>query len=222
MTIINPVSNQPNVNFKGIAQNENGIPYHKSNTGLVTGCILGGVAALSHLNSGNSSELTKKFLESLGEKLPDDLVKTLDNKKKYAPVFAMIAAAMSIGCGIVIDKIRNKKVAESANVIATSKNMNDAFMKDGNIRTNEFGQPYHHSNTGSKLGPIAGAICGLTASGMALFTAKKASSKSIIGVLIDAASFALGGWGVGALYDKIVNGKAKDSATQIYGRSFKA
>ena len=68
MTTINPVSTPNDINFKGISQNENGVLYHKSNTGLITGSIIGGLGALIHLNNANNAEITKALWETSGEK----------------------------------------------------------------------------------------------------------------------------------------------------------
>jgi len=223
MTTINPVSNQPNVNFKGIAQNENGISYHKSNTGLITGSVLGGLGVLTHLSKGNTSGFVKKMIETSGEEMTDEIMKNLEAQKKAAIPFAIIAGLMSIGCGVLIDKIRNQKAAESANVIANSQNIHEAFMQDENIQTNQLGLPYHHSKTGTKMGALTGAACGLVHGGMGMANMKGLGTLGVaIGLLSNAALFALGGWGLGAMYDKIVNGKAKDAATHIYSRSFNA
>ena len=82
MTTITPISNQGNVNFRGIGQTENGIPYHKSNTGLITGSIIGGLGALSHLGDGFISDVAQKTTNSSGSVMQEELSKVLEKQKK--------------------------------------------------------------------------------------------------------------------------------------------
>lgn len=124
---------------------------------------------------------------------------------------------MSIGCGLLIDHIRNKKAAETANVIASSKNINEAFMRDENLQVNKYGLPYHHSNTGTKLGALLGGVCGLAHGAMIPNIPKNATGRAL-NMLTGAVTMALAGWGVGALYDKMVNGKAEDASIKMYAR----
>ena len=218
MTTVAPVAMQRNINFKGIYQSENGVPYHKSNTGLITGSGIGGLGALSHLSMGSVVDSLKKSHNTGVVNITEEELRNMEKMKKYAIPFALIAAAMSIGCGVIVDNIRNKKAAETADVVASSKNINEAFMRDENLQVDKYGLPYHHSNTGTKSGALLGAACGIAHGAMSSVTSKSATNIIIMNVLSGAATMALAGWGVGALYDKTVNGKAQDASMKIYAR----
>lgn len=217
MTTVSPVSMQRNVNFKGISQNENGIPYHKTKTGLVTGSAIGALGVLSQLGQGVEYDFVQKEIKKSSAAQAEEVAKIMEKHKKLAVPFAIIAATMSIGCGLLIDHIRNKKAAETADVIASSKNINEAFMRDENLQVNKYGLPYHHSNTGTKLGALLGGVCGLAHGAMIPNIQQNATGRAF-NMLTGAVMMALAGWGVGALYDKMVNGKAEDASIKMYAR----
>ena len=217
MTTVAPVAMQRNVNFKGMSQSENGVPYHKSNTGLIMGSIIGGIGAISHFGDGSFADMVQKSYKTGAANIPDEALKSIEKMKKFSVPFALIAAAMSIGCGVLVDNIRNKKAAETADVVASSRNINEAFIRDENLQLDKYGLPYHHSNTGTKIGALLGSVCGVTHGLMTTASANSVKIKALYAVS-SAISMALAGWGVGALYDKIVNGKAQDASMKIYAR----
>lgn len=128
--------------FRGkFEKTEQGNPYYKTNSGTVAGGVMAGVAACSWLKWLNFKEVpelddkAKAFMKESG--LEDvykafgvkDINKALNEEykqkniqgarlKKLAIPFAVVAAACTLGCGMLVDNIRNKKAKETADYTA--------------------------------------------------------------------------------------------------------
>ena len=139
--------NQGNVvkpNFKGSYQRtENGTPYYKTNSGTVAGAVMAVPAGLAWVNAltspttkeelekkskniidmftpkNISAEYKKAIDDGLKEGLKDAEKKLELNKvlKKRAIPCAIIAAGVTLGCGMLVDALRNKRARESAEFV---------------------------------------------------------------------------------------------------------
>lgn len=190
-----------NLGFKSIKQSSNGVNYHHTNAGKAVGAAVAGLGASFWLSYHNI-KLDDKF-NALRKMNIDDgainLIKAqIERLKKNAIPFGLIAMAASIGCGFIIDKIRNKKslgVAESVQRQGVEKtyqqNMDTKLTRQGNL--------YYHSKDGRKKGVLLGAVCGIAHSLMI----NKKIKLGAVGTLT------LGGFLAGLITDSIANKQAK-------------
>lgn len=148
--------NVKDVNFKGAYQRtENGTPYYKTNSGIKAGGVVAGTYALSaaiHASKGS----VKNAIPYLGIGL------------------------MSIGCGAIVDKIRNKKAAEKADMIK-EVGLKQAVLNDDSIELTRTGRGYYHSNDGVKTGGLLGFATGVISAilGLSFSSEVKEANKKI-------------------------------------------
>lgn len=215
--------------FKGKwSKTDQGNPYYKTNSGTVAGGIMAIPAALVWLKKlwykePLSSDLAKekdmlkeigvdktydKFFKKFGFKNMDDAVKQgiEQNKrlKKYAIPFALIAAGATIGCGVLVDHLRNKKAKEKADYVK-QVGVKKAVVENGDIALSNKGRAYYESNIGAKYGAILGAGCGLIESVM---TAGKFKMAGLLNMI----PMAIGGWIMGKIADSNTNKDARKHA----------
>lgn len=179
-------------NFKGnFSKTENGAEYYKTNKGLVAGNVL---AALFGL----------------------DIVSCFAKGKPQTGLIALGVAASSIGCGAIIDNLRNKKAAEIADRI-NEIGLKNAIRENDRIEIARSGQGYYESNTGIKYGGLLGA--GLGAISGALLSSSKEFKKnleaqrqslSLLGGIAGVAIlYAIGGVIMGKIADHYTNKDAR-------------
>ncbi len=198
---------QPNVvkpNFRGSYQRtENGTPYYKTNSGVVAGSILGGFEGLGALY---------RFM-----------------KKRTSNGFISLATALAaVGCGAIIDNIRNKNAAKAADEIRRN-GLRNAMQINEHIDIGKQGTGYYESNDGAKHGWKLGAAVGLVLGAATTFTksfqqeADKELQKAgvskgaktpllISSVLGVSAIIALGGFIMGKIADHNANNDARKHA----------
>lgn len=195
--------NQGNVvkpNFKGSYQKtENGTPYYKTNSGVIAGSVLGGIEGLGAL----SNFMRKRTFEGLN---------------------AFATAIAAVGCGAIIDNIRNKNAAKAADEIR-QVGLRKAIEADDHVDISRSGRGYYESNDGAKHGWKLGALVGLVLGTASTFTDsfKKSIEKSgvskevktvstIGGVLGCSFISALGGFIMGKIADHNANSDARKHA----------
>jgi hypothetical protein len=149
-------------NFKGsVKKNENGVPYYHSTSGT----RIGGIAAIA----GALGQLDW-LLESPTKPTPSnmkicgisqfDVEKILERNRKMAIPSAIATAVGALGCGMLIDYIRNNNAKKAANQIASTP-LEKTIEKNSNIGVSENGKQYYKSKVGSKYGFALGAGCGI-------------------------------------------------------------
>ena len=88
--------NQGNIvkpNFRGSFQKtENGTPYYKTNSGVIAGSILGSFQCIG-------------------------IVSNFMRKRTTDGIISLATAIAAVGCGAIIDNIRNKNAAKAADEI---------------------------------------------------------------------------------------------------------
>ena len=158
-------------------------------------------------SKGENKEFADAFLKGIDDSLKTDkMKKTLERNKKMksrAIPAAIAAAGLTLGCGMLVDKLRNDKAKDAANTVKQVGTKNAIMSNDGLTLSNR-GRAYYESNQGSKYGALLGAGCGVADA--ALHSAKP---KGYIG---NALVFALGGWIMGAIADHYTNKDAKRHA----------
>lgn len=113
---------------------------------------------------------------------------------------AIIAAMCSLGCGMLVDKLRNNKAKEAADTVGRV-GLNNAIMHNDNISISRKGRAYYESSEGLKWGALLGAGCGIA--NAALYSAKP------IQYLTKGLKFAVGGLIMGAITDACTNKSAR-------------
>lgn len=227
---------QPNVakpNFKGSYQRtENGTPYYKTNSGTVVGAVMAVPAGLDWINR-LTSPTTKEELEKKSKNIIDmftpknisaedkkaiddgikeglkDAEKKLElNKvfKKRAIPCAIIASGVTLGCGMLVDALRNKRARESAEFVKQVGTKN-AVMSGDTVSLSNKGRPYYDSKIGKEYGFALGAGCGFI--NYALNYSKHNSHNGMAALLSSVISFGLGGLLMGAIADHNTNNDAK-------------
>ena len=203
--------------FKGTGTTENGVPYYKTNKGTIAGAILAVPAVAANLapkfidvktiddyfeDIYNDKTMEKDVKETF-EKNHKAVKEWIEHNKKLAIPFAVTAGVLTVGCGILYDKIRNKNAKAAANAMVTGdmKNVGDGF-----ISTSKMGTPYYKSENGVKYGVAAGAVCGLAASGMNMISNKKFLAG---GSILTTGLYTLGGLILGAIVQKSANKAAE-------------
>ena len=190
-------SNVVKPNFRGSYQRtENGTPYYKTNSGVGAGSILGGFQGIGVINH---------FI-----------------KKRTSEGFVSLATALaSVGCGAIIDNIRNKNAAKAADEIRRN-GLRNAMQINEHIDIGRQGTGYYESNDGAKHGWKLGAAVGLVLGAATTFTKsfqqearlpKNAKAGTIIfGILGSGAITALGGFIMGKITDHNTNNDARKHA----------
>ena len=230
---VNPIINQSNqATFKGEwDKTDNGTPYYKSSSATIAGGFMAIPAALWRLRNlsintdkeallkkidkeksnimKNFGFLGEDFIKEYNEehakqlKNIDKVVNNLKYKKNMAIPFALIAAGLTVGCGILVDNLRNKKAQEMADFVKQN-GIKKTFMEQDRVAISNKGRTYYVSNQGRKWGALLGAGCGLTSALMS--QGKNAKLKT---VLVPIIGFALGGQIMGAIADSNTNKNAR-------------
>ena len=195
--------NQGNVvkpNFKGSYQRtENGTPYYKTNSGVIAGSVLGGIQSLSIINN-------------------------LIQKRTTAGLISLTTVIASVGCGAIIDNIRNKNAAKTADEIRQI-GLKKAIQMDEHVDIARSGRGYYESNDGAKHGWKLGAVVGLVLGSASALSKDvkeafnkignlKGSKTSILvaSVLGTGVLNALGGFIMGKIADHNTNSDARKHA----------
>ncbi len=209
--------------FKGkYTRTEQGNPYYKTNSGTVAGAIVAVPAGLTWLRKlslptteeagrKNSQKVKDMFTKGLKEEYAENFSKSFDlgvkkaiskNKKLKSRAIpgAIIAATFSLGCGMLVDKLRNNKAKEAADTVGRV-GLNNAIMHNDNISISGKGRAYYESSEGLKWGALLGAGCGIA--NAALYGAKP------IQYLTKGLKFAVGGLIMGAITDACTNKSAR-------------
>ncbi len=220
--------------FKGKwSKTEEGNPYYKTNTGAVAGGIMAIPAALSwidkltlptteaevqkrydkikdsflkHMDKDSAGIFTEGFDNRLKQE-KDNIIKQLEKNKKIKSLaipFAIIAAGLTAGCGILVDHLRNKKAKEAADTVK-QVGVKNAVMQNDKIQLSNKGRAYYESNQGVKYGALLGAGCGLIESVMSTGKLKAAA-------LVNMVMMAIGGLIMGKIADSTANKDARKHA----------
>ena len=209
--------NQGNVvkpNFKGSYQRtENGTPYYKTNSGTVAGAVMAVPAGLAWIGNltlptaeGNSANEIKTVFDKFLPKNPLEFNRVL---KKRAIPCAIIAAGVTLGCGMLVDALRNKRARESAEFVkqvGTKK----AVTESETVSLSNKGRPYYDSKIGKEYGFALGAGCGFI--NYAMNYSKHNPQKGMAALLGNVISFGLGGLLMGAIADHNTNSDARKHA----------
>lgn len=198
---------QPNVvkpNFRGSYQRtENGTPYYKTNSGVVAGSILGGFQCIGVINNFMKKRTSEGFI-------------------------SLVTALAAVGCGAIIDNIRNKNAAKAADEIRRN-GLRNAMQINEHIDIGRQGTGYYESKDGTKHGWKLGALVGLVVGTATTFSKdfqqyanqelkkvglpKNAKVAPIIfGILGSSAINALGGFIMGKITDHNANNDARKHA----------
>ena len=209
--------NQGNVvkpNFKGSYQRtENGTPYYKTNSGTVAGAVMAVPAGLAWIGNltlptaeGNSANEIKTVFDKFLPKNPLEFNRVL---KKRAIPCAIIASGVTLGCGMLVDALRNKRARESAEFVkqvGTKK----AVMESDTVSLSNKGRPYYDSKIGKEYGFALGAGCGFI--NYAMNYSKHNPQKGMAALLGSVISYGLGGLLMGAIADHNTNSDARKHA----------
>ena len=181
---------------------DKGTPYYKTNVGLKAGAVMAVPAALFWATQ-KSAEKQMDMLKNLN--VPDELLTNIkvgaERVYKYKYLFAAIAAVSSVGCGILIDYLRNKKAQETADAVKAN-GAKAVLMSDESVELSRKRRAYYKSGEGFKLGGALGAVCGLMHGAMASKTFSIGSA-IILG---------LGGLAMGSIVDHYTNKDAHKHA----------
>lgn len=154
-------------------------------------------------------------------KNPDKFFNEIKNaakeQKKLAIPLAALAALLTVGSGVIVDRSRNKKAKETADYVARVGTRNALMTRGDKIELSDNSRPYYKSNDGKKLGAIlgAGCACVFSAVNTAISKLPKGMSKpqifltSALGMAIP---MAIGGFIMGAISDSMTNSKAEKNA----------
>lgn len=226
---VNPVVNQINnqATFKGKwEKTDNGTPYYKSNSATIAGGVMAIPAALTWLvninkkdlaQDKNIEEVTKNpemkkqadsFLKMFGIENSFEEVLKEENKrnqrlKKYAIPFTIIASGLTLGCGILVDHLRNKKAQETAEQVRQI-GLKKTLIAQDRVAISNKGRAYYESNQGHKWGALLGAGCGIAATLM-----QNGKKTNFAHILTGAATYAFGGWIMGVIADHNTNKNAR-------------
>lgn len=212
---------QYNVCYKGkFSQTENGTPYYKSNSATKAGAVLAVPAFL--FNAVPAIVTSNKFIEAqknmyknfgLKDEQIGNILKETKKNGKYAIPIAALAAGLTLGCGMIVDHIRNsraRKTADFARQVGTKR----ALTTGDSVALSRKNHPYYESNVGSKYGAILGAGCGLIASFMTPEPKKilAAPKMAAFGIVSNIVIFGLGGLIMGKIADNNTNKNAEKNA----------
>lgn len=216
--------------FKGkYTRTEQGNPYYKTNSGTVAGAIVAVPAGLGWLMKrslltteeeyakytnvvkdffmkGFKGEEAKAFSEGFDSGVKESMSKAKErlelNKKLKSRAIpgAIIAAICSLGCGMLIDKLRNNKAKEAADTVGRV-GLNNAIMHNDNISISKRGRAYYDSSEGLKWGALLGAGCGVASAAL--------NGRKPVQYLTNALKFAVGGLIMGAITDACTNKSAR-------------
>jgi len=224
---MNTVSVNQNTNFKGsYSKTEQGNQYYKTSAGTTAGAVLAVPAFALNYTSGNSLSYMTGFMNKVLDKeekeASKEFMKPMEEiaarAKKFAIPMAVVAAACTLGCGMIVDHIRNKRAQEVAD-LTKQVGVKGAMMQGEGVAISQKGRTYYDSNVGSKYGALLGAGCGLIKTGMEIARDHKLVSKLpggmanyLTGGILTMAEFALGGWLMGKIADHNTNKAAERKA----------
>jgi hypothetical protein len=206
--------NTYNASFKKIKQTPEGSKYHHSNAGLAVGSVIGGLGGLywygMYKDSTNSAIIGEKIkrLKELGmpNSVIDTMKKQLEFLKKTSIPARITAVVASIGCGVLIDNIRNKKAQKVADDL-NKKGIELTYQENPDTQITHNGNLYYHSKDGRKKGALLGLGCGIAHS--LFMNPKYPINIPVLCVMT------LGGYLAGLITDSISNKKAKEKAMKI-------
>lgn len=185
--------------FKGMSKTENGTPYHKSHAGAIIGGIYAGTHVLDCFSKSN----------------------------KKGPVASLAMTAAGLGCGLLVDNIRNNNAKDAAEQIQQF-GINNAMAINPNIRFTDTNTPYYKSNDGGKTGGLLGLGCGAiaiastflnakaTKTMMERFNGKEKSATIAMASAVALPLFALGGWIMGKFTDYLNNKSARKASMEQF------
>ena len=152
----------------------------------------------------------KKLLNTLSVPTTEngikDAIKHKERYKKYAIPFAIAAAGVTAGCGLLTDYLRNKKAKENADYVK-QVGMKQALVTNSELAVAESGRPYTKINTGVKYGAPLGAACGIAHARMSF-----GKLNNIANTIACMFTFMLGGLLMGAIADSAANKSARKNA----------
>ena len=166
-------------NFRGKYRVTNdGNPYYSTNSAAIAGGILAVPAFWHQYKLGKASSetlsLEAKLLETLGPKEKAELsttfnvenylnyIKKAAKKSKFNTVInALLASGLTLGCGLIVNKVRNKNARLAADEIGYKGSV-QARSDNENIKTSEKGNLYYKSNDGKRIGALLGLGAGGT------------------------------------------------------------
>lgn len=208
-----------NKTFKGkYERTERGNLYYKSDSATKAGGVLAIFPLVLHTLDFFKKEMAadkaknfKNFYNTLGINA-EDFVENLEiiqkRQKKIAIPFAIISSALTLGCGVLVDYLRNKKAKETSDKVRML-GVKRAMMQDDNIELSRRNAPYYHSNIGTKYGALLGAICSFAALGKNMYETNRIKSHNkILSAVPTIFMFALGGLFMGMIADHNTNKSA--------------
>lgn len=140
---------------------------NNTNSGLIAGSILGGTQLINLLVNKKNTDTYERVLKEASKDMPEEkeffenLTKSLKKHSKSSLILGtIITAGISIGCGALYDRIRNKK-AEAAKKAVNEKDIDTALAEGHSIAFNKTGSPYYKSNQGGKIGALLGLGVGI-------------------------------------------------------------
>ena len=151
-----------NPNFKGsMKRTEQGNPYYKTNSGTKIGAGFAALTLLSGAGSIAMGNFINKAAGNLGKELTQtETVNTRlvgDFYKKLGKYSMLVGIPMYLGCGMIVDYLRNQKAKKAADLVHQA-GIKNAMIQDRDIAISPRRQPYLNSDSGAKNGAILGAV----------------------------------------------------------------
>lgn len=213
-----------NVAFRGKSEDTEGTtkPF-QTHAGLKLGIATGALGAVGALSEGRLAEKAVELIKQNQKKalgMDNDLkaifetfVEYMKNSSKTSKLLAPVIAAVSIGCGVAVDMVANKKHAQIAE-LKDSSDTKEILKEESRVDTTRNGNAYYKSNTGKKLGTLLGlATYPLVSVASLKFMKYPINAKGVAAVSgITAAMGAIGGFVLGAIADKCGNSAARKAA----------
>jgi len=194
-----PCSIAKNPNFKGsVRETENGKKYYHSQAGLA---IASGFAGLN---------LVGVILNAMGYSASKDLPKEIrsiyGSIGKAGIITGLAAMAVHLGCGSIVDNIRNKEARKDADA-------------GNNYIVTPSGQkkPVVQCDTGAKYGAILGASAGIINKLVSYFANRSIADVKlpILGTIVGIGISSLGGWLLGKWSDNIAENKSNEKLSTV-------
>lgn len=205
------VQNQTNTAFKGkYKKTEQGNPYYYTNSGTKVGAVVGGLSGVYWLMAqigAKTSIDTFKLSDKIDKASKEEFIENINHIKKRAIPLAIASLVCSVGCGMIVDNIRNKKAQEASDLVK-KVGVKQALNTNEGLELSDKRKVYYNSNVGSKYGALLGLGCGVIDSALKY----NKNSKSKIAYITTPLFFALGGWLVGKLADNQTNKDAQKHA----------
>ena len=228
--------------FKGMSRTESGTPYHMGHAGLIAGSVLAIDPAMNAIRNQSKSkelfnpesevykELVRDLEKGMSKKV-EEFMAFLKKAYKFAIPITLATIATYIGCGAIVDNLRNKHTKEAAEQIEQF-GVENAMRINHNIRFTDANTPYYKSNDGGKNGALlglgAGVITGtlgmLAGGGKLIGSVSKQipqlkNSKALlcsVAVLAMLPVYTLGGWIMGKITDHFNNKSARNASMEQY------